>query len=191
MITFLTDSEYAIIIQRLGEMSPRDQLILILLLHCGLRNGELCAMNQADFFLAGDVFRTIAVKNGHSVKNDSRYIPTSEMVRDIGKRYRKYFQKQFPAQYGSGPLFVSQISKKRIQVRDIQRLVTKIGHIWLARKLWPHSLRHTFATRLLRQTNLRVVQQLLGHASIASTQVYTHPSPEDQSNAIFKTFDMG
>lgn len=45
-------------------------------------------------------------------------------------------------------------------------------------------LRHTFATRLMQKTNIRVVQQLLGHKSLSSTQVYTHPNADDLQKAI-------
>ncbi|GAH69734.1 unnamed protein product, partial [marine sediment metagenome] len=48
----------------------------------------------------------------------------------------------------------------------------------------PHMLRHTFASKLMRVTSMRTVQELLGHSSITSTQIYTHPNEDDKKKAI-------
>ncbi|GAH73030.1 unnamed protein product [marine sediment metagenome] len=54
----------------------------------------------------------------------------------------------------------------------------------LGRPVHPHILRHTFASRLMRTTNARIVQELLGHQHLSTTQIYTHPNQDDLKKAI-------
>jgi integrase len=72
-------------------------------------------------------------------------------------------------------------------VRWLQMLIGRTAVHALGHRIKPHTLRHTFATRLLEQTNIRVVQEALGHRSIRSTQIYTHPTMSDLRTAIQKT----
>ncbi len=71
-----------------------------------------------------------------------------------------------------------------ITPRTIQRIIKKASFQAFGREIHPHVLRHTFASRLMRTTNIRIVQQLLGHKSIQSTQIYTHPNHDDLTTAI-------
>ena len=68
--------------------------------------------------------------------------------------------------------------------KSFQNLIKKITLLAVGRPLSPHNLRHTFATNLCRVTNTRVVQELMGHANLQSTQVYTHPNKADLQKAI-------
>jgi len=71
-----------------------------------------------------------------------------------------------------------------ITTRSIQRHIGALSYRLIGRSITPHVLRHTFATRLLAVTNLRAVQEALGHKSITSTQVYTHPSLDQLAVAM-------
>lgn len=71
-------------------------------------------------------------------------------------------------------------------IRWMQKTILSTALTTLKHKVKPHTLRHTFATRLLQQTNIRVVQAALGHRSIRSTQIYTHPTMTDLRDAIEK-----
>jgi integrase len=75
----------------------------------------------------------------------------------------------------------------RPTVRWFQLVIGKTAQAALGRRIKPHTLRHTFATRLLQRANIRVVQNALGHRSLLSTQVYTHPTMSELRDAIQRT----
>jgi integrase len=77
----------------------------------------------------------------------------------------------------------------RPTVRWFQLVIGKTAQAALGRRIKPHTLRHTFATRLLQRANLRVVQNALGHRSLLSTQVYTHPTMTELREAIQRSED--
>ena len=77
----------------------------------------------------------------------------------------------------------------RPTVRWFQLVIGKTAQAALGRRIKPHTLRHTFATRLLQRANIRVVQNALGHRSLLSTQVYTHPTMTELREAIQRTED--
>jgi integrase/recombinase XerD len=75
----------------------------------------------------------------------------------------------------AGPLFVS-TKGRRINYKAVERLIEKYAkRAGIIKRVTPHVLRHTLATSLLRRgADIRIIQQLLGHASVATTQIYTH-----------------
>ncbi len=159
------------------------------MLQMGLRNGEVCALVYGDVANKAQIFDTVAIRNGHGHHERIRYIPISGL---LSRKLKEYISQNYspPALMGSvAPLFMTQRTKKMLIPRDIQRIVHLTTIEILGVPFHPHALRHSFATRLLKHTNIRVVQQLLGHKSLTSTQVYTHPSNEDRREAIDSTFN--
>jgi len=71
-----------------------------------------------------------------------------------------------------------------ITTRQVERIIKHAAIASIGRPANPHMLRHTFATKLMRITNVRVVQELLGHRNLSSTQIYTHPNQDDFAAAI-------
>lgn len=176
--TFLTESEMS----RLMEVSKgnglagaRDQAILEMFYSTGIRLSELHGLNLADVDLFGE---TIKVK-GKGKKE--RTLPLGKLAAKALSCYLR-LRADFLARIGrleESAVFINRFGR-RLSRRGVQRIV----RVWLTRagaigKMSPHVLRHTFATHMLeRGADLRAVQELLGHASLASTQIYTHVTTE-------------
>ncbi|MBU6490910.1 tyrosine-type recombinase/integrase [Patescibacteria group bacterium] len=143
----------------------RDRAILEMLFSTGLRVAELCALN-ADIDLARD---ELSIRG----KGDKvRVVFLSSAAKDAVRTYLKARDDMEEA------LFVDGRPKKlhRISPRDVQRhLKSYVARAGITNAVTPHTLRHAFATDLLSNgADIRSVQQLLGHASINTTQIYTH-----------------
>lgn len=145
----------------------RDQAILELLYSSGLRVGELVGLNsnRLDFELG--LVRVM----GKGRKE--RIVPVGSKALETLKAYVSLWQ--IPR--GEHPLFVN-ARGERLTTRTVARLVKKYaGASKIFRKISPHSLRHTFATHLLDAgADIREIQEMLGHASLSTTQRYTHLS---------------
>lgn len=149
--------------------SLRDKAMLALLFSTGLRVSELCALDR-DIDLSRDEFSVRG--KGDKV----RVVFLSDEARSLLRAYldkRSDMDEALFAQLGARP---SEDDSLRLTPRSIERLVKyyaiKAG---ITKKVTPHVIRHSFATDLLQNgADLRSVQALLGHANIATTQVYTH-----------------
>jgi site-specific recombinase XerD len=143
----------------------RDRAILEMLFSTGLRVSELCSLNS-DIDLSRD---ELSVRGkGEKV----RVVFLSSVAKDAVREYLKARKDMEEA------LFVDGRPNKlhRISPRDVQRhLKTYVARAGITNVVTPHTLRHVFATDLLSNgADIRSVQQLLGHASINTTQIYTH-----------------
>lgn len=154
----------------------RDFLIIQLLGLTGMRVSELVGLDWSDIDLATGTIRVIGKGN------KERVIPLAAPLEPLLLDHR---------QDGTGPLFRSE-KGRRISVRTVQHLLK--GHIdrlkpylpFLTHKqVTPHKLRHTFASRLaMSGVDVLTIQQLLGHESVATTQVYAHIGDEKKKQAL-------
>lgn len=163
----------------------RLSLILELLYGCGLRVSELAALDMQHQQQSGYQSSAWLNLNDHElvIKGKGqkwRVLPFGQMVEKALFNYlkqRDLLQKQHPSVVEiqhTAALLISQ-NGKRLGVRSIQLEVARAGQMAeLPSRLHPHMLRHSFATHILQSSSdLRAVQELLGHSSIAATQVYT------------------
>jgi integrase/recombinase XerC len=145
----------------------RDQLVLMLLYGTGMRLAELIQLTLQQVNLSAKTLRVIGKRN------KERIIPMPGILVELVKQYQALnpFQSPYLLLTDKGepcyPMF-------------IQRLVKKyLGEVSTLEKLSPHVLRHSYATHLLnRGADLNAIKELLGHANLAATQVYTHNSME-------------
>jgi integrase/recombinase XerC len=150
----------------------RDRAILETMYSAGLRVSELVGLNDSDLDFAGSVLRV----RGKGRKE--RLAPIGSYAQRALKRWLAV-RKLSPREPSGtdAPVFVNK-SGRRITTRSVARMLEKYLRITgLDRRTTPHSLRHSFATHLLdRGADIRSVQELLGHKSLVTTQIYTHVS---------------
>ena len=162
--------------QASGEFSyRRDAAILEVIYSGGLRISECINLNQSDFDFFSMTFRVkgkghkerICMLGDPAVKAIKKYLHIREALGLGGK-------------HSQGALFVNQKDGERLTPRSVQRNFKKyLMTAGLPSDLTPHKLRHSFATHLLEAgADLRCVQEMLGHASLSTTQIYTHISAE-------------
>ena len=151
----------------------RDRAILELLYACGLRVSELVGLDTDRVDLKGQQVRVIGKGN------KERRVPMGDEARERLHRYRIGPRELWTAGKPSPAVFVGQRGKRmsRESVWQLVRRWTEAAGV--SERVTPHTFRHSFATHLLEGgADLRVVQALLGHASISTTQLYTHLTGE-------------
>ncbi len=148
----------------------RDRALLELLYSCGVRAGEACTVRVSDVDLAAATIRV----EGKGRKQ--RILPMgAEAIAAVGT-YLRIGRPKLAGERGAAELFVS-VRGRPLSPSDIRRaLDRRLAQTGIAHRS-PHALRHTYATHLLEGgADLRSIQELLGHESVSTTQVYTHVS---------------
>ena len=148
-------------------MAARDTAIIELFYSTGMRLSELAGLNVSDVDVIGETARV----TGKGSKE--RVCPVGGPALEAISKYRQ------AARVHNGPLFLNK-SRSRLSTRTIWHMIrSRLVQAGLPANLSPHKLRHSFATHLLDNgADLRSVQTLLGHASLSTTQIYTHVTIE-------------
>jgi len=151
--------------ERVKDRILRDHAILELLYSSGLRVGELVGLNSNRLDLELGIVKVM----GKGRKE--RIVPVGSKAVEAAKAYMM----EWGIPEGEHPLFVNS-KGRRLTARTVGRLTKKYArNSGIFRKVSPHSLRHTFATHLLDAgADIREIQEMLGHASLSTTQRYTH-----------------
>jgi site-specific recombinase XerD len=145
----------------------RNLALVDLLFATGMRVGEVSALNLADFLVAESVFKV----KGKGGRDRLAFVVDEQTVRI----QREHIQMRSHLASSSAALFLN-ASGERLSTQGIANIIAQFRKdAGIERHVTPHMLRHTVATLLLRNgVDIRVVQEFLGHASIATTQRYTH-----------------
>ncbi|MGE0878525.1 MAG: tyrosine recombinase [Acidimicrobiia bacterium] len=151
----------------------RDDALLELLYGSGLRVSELCSLKAGDFDLRN---RTVRVwGKGSKQRIVPISVPAAEALAVWLTRAREEFLVAFELDDADSQVLFMNRKGNPITTRDVRRVLDRRA----PSPTHPHALRHSFATHLLDNgADLRVVQELLGHADLATTQIYTHVSKE-------------
>lgn len=144
-----------------------DRTIVMVLYLCGLRVSELCTLRLSDVHFSQMQLR-ICGKGGKE-----RMVPLVDACKEQMERYLHEIRKP---ELVLSPLFFLSKRQKPLSRQYVWRLLKRYGlEAGLSVHFSPHSLRHSYATKLLESgTDLRLVQELLGHSDISTTQIYTH-----------------
>ena len=150
----------------------RDRAMIETLYATGLRVSELVGLTLGQLYLGEGYVRIIGKGN------KERLVPLGEVAEHWLRRYRAESRPLIMGAARSEDLFVS--NRKQAMTRQMAwHLITRYGKQTGIPPLSPHTLRHAFATHLVNHgADLRVVQLLLGHASLSTTQIYTHVARE-------------
>jgi site-specific recombinase XerD len=184
---YLSPEQVTALIEAASGASPgelRDRALLELLYACGLRVSEVTGLDVGDV----DLLEGIARVRGKGGKE--RLVL---MGRPAVQALRRYLRDGRPAllrQPYQQALFLNMRDGQRLSARSVQAIVRRYAQrAGIDRRVWPHLLRHTFATHMLDGgADLRVVQELLGHTSPTSTQIYMHVTQEHQRRRYLEAF---
>ena len=160
-------------------VSLRDCLIIEMLFQTGMRRAEMVGLQDSDVDTDQKQIRIFGKRR------KERIVPIGDKLCELIERYRE-------ARGESGGTFFVRWKKDGtclpMNVQSLYKVVTdRMGEVSSLKKHSPHVLRHTFATAMLNNgADIRTIQMLLGHASLAATQVYTHTTLEQ----VMKTYQM-
>src|SRR6185312_9487134 len=159
------------------ELGKRDRAMLELMYATGIRVSELTKLNVHDIDFTNKLIRV------SGKRRKERTVPFGDPASDALKAYlaiREQFLLQAPVSLREPEALSLNYQGTRITTRSVGRMVEKYIRLCAGRyDLSPHALRHSFATHLLDSgADLRDIQELLGHARLSSTQIYTHVSME-------------
>lgn len=198
-IKVLSDAEYRKLKSWLIDDMPhyfkprkyeRNYLAILFMLECGLRVGELVQLKWKYFQNLSTTSGYLRIPAHLTKTKQGRDIPLHSNVSAALGSYRCILT-TLSGHFDQNYLFPRAFSFKHMTTRNIQFIVRFIGLAALNKEIHCHMLRHTFATRLLRVTNIRIVQELMGHSKLNSTQIYTHPNSNDLRTAIDKMSNSG
>jgi site-specific recombinase XerD len=167
----------------------RNRTMVMVMLETGLRVSELCGLAASDLYFAEKPVLQLVVRPEIAKNKSERTIPVSTL---LSVTLAEWWRCAKPAYLTNpiAPAFQTLPNGHRITPRQVERIVRAVGIQVIGRDIHPHILRHTFATRLMRITNARVVQELLGHKHLTTTQIYTHPNSTDLRQAVNKIEDV-
>ena len=179
-IKYLSEDEKRRLLASLKDRksAERDYLLFNLMLNTGLRVSELASLSIGH---VRDRKSLEIIGKGKKV----REVPLNSAIKKHIDQYLAIKKRRKEGLLDNDPLFISR-KQGKLSVRAIQRALDKwLTEAKIPTKFSPHALRHTFGTELFSKCkNIRLVQDLMGHADISTTMIYTHVSRADMAEAV-------
>lgn len=172
---FLTSEEVKLILNAYDEDKELKYKTIILILYfCGLRVSELCNLRLEDISFYPPYIKVVMGKG-----NKDRLVPINESIIPILEKYvAKHEPKIYFVENKGNPVHPSTV------FRIVKRAAKRAG---ITKHIHPHTLRHSFATHLImNNVNVKIVQELLGHANLSTTSIYLHVADKEKFDAVKK-----
>jgi len=163
--------------------ATRNSSMAVVMLETGVRVAELCGLRIDDLWFAGQPVDMLIVRKEIAKNKVERQIPISRRLAGTITLMNEVLWSPKNATSASFAFFAT-LPAAPLSTRSVERVILAAGKSALNLEVTPHMLRHTFGSRMMRKTNARIVQALLGHSSLQSTQIYMHPNSEDLIKAI-------
>lgn len=177
-------------IQKRSEWKcARNGVIVLMMSDAGLRVGEVVGLVYSDCYYARKPVLKLRVRAEISKGAIDREVPLTRRLMFALGRYRTEFEFNDESDLDQNMITRRRFGPK-MTVRGVEKFLEKIGTEKMGIKLYPHMLRHTCATKLMRITDMPTVQRILGHKHLSSTEIYLHPNSEDLDIAI-KSMEAG
>ncbi len=161
----------------------RNYTIALIMLDAGLRVSEVTGLNVTDLIFNNAPVTSVLVREEIAKNHEERIIAISTRLCAALEKMNESHWSGCPANV-QHKAFTSGRDEKSLTRRQVHKIISTAAISALGRSVHPHVLRHTFASKLMRVTDMRTVQELLGHKNITSTQIYTHPNEQDKHRAI-------
>ena len=163
----------------------RDFLLILFLSHTGLRIGDACRLTVNLVAHNGTPRDELHLPAYLTKTRKARVIPLNDVAQACVAKLLDFNAERGFSTAGLAPIFVWK-NHRRLPVREAQRIMQDLREkVGLSAKATPHTLRHFFASELVRNgATLPTVKSLLGHQWLSSTQIYTHTSDEERREAV-------
>lgn len=163
--------------------SVRNYTMALLMLDAGLRVNELVQQLTTDLWFENNSVTSLIVTAEIAKNHRERTVPLTARIRAaITEMSSQWWRLSDPSLRIFA--FYTRADTIPITTRTVHRIIDNAAMKAYGKHCHPHMLRHTFASRLIKKCNSSIVQELLGHSRLSSTQIYCHPDAEDLQNAI-------
>jgi len=182
---YLEEEEIAAMIDSIDRSKPegmRNVAIFETLYACGLRVSELVGLRLSDLFFKEELIRVVGKGN------KERLVPINSLARKMINIYREEVRIHLPIKKGSEDiLFLNRRGAALSRAMIFNLVKDAAASAGIRKNISPHTFRHSFATHLVKHgADLRAVQEMLGHESITTTEIYTHLSQQQLRDTILK-----
>jgi len=169
-----------------GEYEVRNRTLFLLGLNIGTRISELLALNVQDVWQYGKPVEVLELRKAITKGKKTRQIPLNDQAREVITELIEWKKSQGESLFPNAPLFTSRQGNKRLSRFRVHQILKEVFEASeCSGKVSTHSLRKSFAKALLVSgNNLRAIQVLLGHTSLATTEKYLAVSPDELTQAV-------